>query len=505
LLTSIIFGGLILGYNANTLPLTILNCRHTDLASGLYGALKTSTNDYRNFMTAAEIKLLASYIENQIQNTPEQIKMGLYSSCSINYNNQDFQFPDDIDFMDSAYKLVPLDINQLNITIKCFPRSENTAFDYRGDLSRIGLNIILSYAYNAVFQNDQTQNQISNSNFEYVSDTGYRDLLKARGRALDNYIALVATTVAIEVVMFLGSFIYYSLRGNEMDDSKVPIIIKNIFAVLGAAVLLITFSAFILIVCEVTAVQDDVEFELSTYGIYLKYGVKFMIISVFWVIFAFICFALWSGPVWCNRSMKSNTIKNDQIPLSMEAYEYNYDYVDEVNNNAYDEDIDNSSSFTSANPFRDDKSTIIGKNKFEDFKEYTRTSSTDSDETQQEMRKNNHLISTEHEIEMDQLLNPFNQKYAIISTNIALNPMTEKEGNLNHDSKTSLKSKQLSNKRKPPTVKLSEPSLTNQGLILMSPILNPFFQLKPASITPNIDTVQENNQDHSRNVKEKDI
>ncbi|GAV26840.1 hypothetical protein PMKS-000296 [Pichia membranifaciens] len=96
---------------------------------------------------------MAEYIETQIKDTPEGIRSGLFNWCSVSYDTPDLDYLDESDFGDLVLED---EHHPENMTISCEAYDKHYVFDYRGELSDIGLNIILAYAYTADFQDSQS-------------------------------------------------------------------------------------------------------------------------------------------------------------------------------------------------------------------------------------------------------------------------------------------------------------------------------------------------------------
>lgn len=470
LLIAIVLGFVIIDGDADSSPLLVLHSSRTSLARGLYDSLKETFSGEKNFLTTSEIKVLAEYIETQIKDTPEVIRSGLSDWCSVSYSSPEFHYYQDSDF---EYPVFKDDKHPKNATIVCSDYDRSYVFDYRGELSEIGLNIILAYAYTADFQDSQSSTL---SDTTYVPDASYSKSLKHRQKAVHQFFVVMIMSIVVQMLMFFGTFIYYGLRKDATDDSKVSIWIKNLFAVFSAFNWILAFIAFISIFSQMRTIVRAVKDELSTYGIYMQCGPKFVSMMIVWFCFSTLTFALWAGPVWFNRSLKKNQEdEQQQIPLPMDAYDYNYNYnYNYENDNDYDDDFGNIAQSHTENTEDENYNS-------EDHHSSRSINTTDSFENNEKIsdtRASTHIWSASSSQDR---ANPFENPFA--SSDASLTPA---EKNSIFHNTAFLRSDELYNRRRPPL--LNQLTLDNEHLIPMSPIVNP----KPTGsnitnpITPNV-------------------
>lgn len=500
LMVSVVMGVMLLTSNSSHFPILVLNCKHSDLATGLYDALKKTSTEQNNLMTTSEIKLLATYIEDHIKGTPQEIKSGINDWCAVTFNENNF-FYSGGDMDGAIYELPNQDdtSDSHNVTVKCWDNVEGYTFDYRGQMSDIGLNIILAYAYSANFESHE--NQISDSYYEYVPDKKYQKQLKSQSRITQQYSIMLTATLCFQGIMFLFTFVYYSLRGNQMDDEKISWIPKNIFALVSTLNLIMCYAAFLTIFLDMHNIQNQVKSQLSTFGITAKYGVSFVSLSVVWLCASMIVFALWAGPVWCNRTVKKQ-LKNDQIPLSMEAYDYNFDYVND-HIAGQDEDYDDYDDYDDD----DDGTSGEIRSHISDDDPFCETHSTDimkhtnvSEKTSVVYPSRDDRLSFEHHIPYanknvsiltssstsDETLkeptNPFNNPHAAASEII----LSRKNDQVPLPFKNTafMRSDQLFTRRKPPT---ENGTFSQEAMILMSPIISEVCPLEQEPVKPQVD------------------
>lgn len=346
LLLTLILGSTLLGSKANHIPLYVLSTKQSDLAQGLFTALKQLSDQSNNFMTTSELKLITNYIEDHIEDTPEQIRTGLNDWCYVKYYHPPFTFDsDDPDYINDLE--INDQIDMQNKTITC-TGNKFGLFNYRQQLASIGFNIILSYAYS-----QDVDTTVDDATMRFTSDPNYSNYLDSTDNLANTGVNLLITTIAIQILLFISTFFYYGMRGNEMDDLNISLWTKNYMAVLTFSDLVLSIFSFAILVVQLSKIQSSVSSQLGSYGINMTFGKVFISISVTWLCFTIILFCLWAGPVWFSRSTNNKKIKNNQIPLPLNAYEFDYRYADESALNkdddeedeADDEDVDYSEDY----------------------------------------------------------------------------------------------------------------------------------------------------------------
>ena len=480
LLASLIFGVYLKCSKSKDMPLYVLESKHSDLAKGLYYALKTTSDNAKSFMTTSEILLLAKYIENHIEDTPEQVRSGINDWCALTYSDDNLDYYDASYLQDNDYQVVK-DSNRHNATIVCYPNN-GQPLDYAEQLSDIGLDITLSYAYNNINTKDQAP--VQNADNGFVTSPQYKATMRTVNTTVQRFKAMVISTIILQTLMILLTFVYYSLRGNDMDDENISWIFKNGFAILSLTDMLVTISAFASMFIQVSRIQMDIENQLTKFGIYMKLGSTFMVVSAFWISFSVFVLTLWAGPVWCNRqTKKSSKAASNQIPLPMEAYEYDYTYVDGRVSSSQEDDEEE------GDPFADNMGKKFGTVHYDyeiskkegssgtanntdedDDKEDSDTMLKETTNNIQESTRYLSMTSSQHENKFSE--NPFNPN--LHEHHMPL-PMVKNPDN-NHSkiyqNSAFVRSEQLFNRRKPPT---SEPllnsPLNNNDLIPMTPIM----------------------------------
>lgn len=497
LVVSIMFGSVIIGQNADRFPIFVLYCDRSNIAVGLYTALKDTFSGENNFVTTSELKILAEYIEDHIEDTPQFIKCGLFGWCSINYSYENYWQGFDFDGSNSGLAANGKHHSNYNITTSCQPYGSSYVFDYRSELSDIGLNIILAYAYTADFQ---TGDSSSISDTVYVPDSTYKKTLKSRKNAVYRFIVLSILVISLEALMFVGSFVYYSLRGNSTDDSKVPSWVKHLFAVISTTICILAYIAFIIIFLQMRFVQENVSEELSAYGIYTKFGRKFVTFMIFCLVFATFNFTLWAGPVWFNRSIQKKEDDIAQIPLSMDAYDYDYNYNDgddersymlrDDNVTAVDDDDDDGDQDSDNSDSNDDLNL---KEPHDTTKSIKTSDSFEGNEVVRELRASSTTASST--ASWAEPINPFNKSVSTSNSEADLSNLRA-----NYQNPAFLRSEELLGRRKPPLLKKS--ALTEDHLIPMSPIINNHKHGFANTIVPNIKLTNREYEDKNTTIVE---
>lgn len=335
MIITITTGSIIINCNASRLPLLTLSCKHVELAKGLFDTLKDTFDDKNKFLTTSEIKILAQYIGNHIENTPELIKSGLYNWCFETYASaaltyydigNNGYFSEGLEYFDDDDSDDDMSFTKYrhNVTITCLPASKDYVFDYRSELSYIGLNVILAYAYDAKFQQDL-------SSIAYTADTAYtKKIQKSRGRNYE-FVIIVIITIALGSLQLACTFFYYASKyyqNNEKpseilvqengestlvespnkksinNDKNLSLWYKNFFAITSLANLILVYAGFIDIITHLADIRSTIHRELFSFGISVHLGIKFVSLVIVWLIFTLAVFLLWAGPVWFDRSIK---------------------------------------------------------------------------------------------------------------------------------------------------------------------------------------------------------
>lgn len=290
------------GYRANAVYVARINCQRQELANGLFTALQDNFKVSDTIITTSEIKLLAQYTENKIKDTPQVIFLHLQYSCSV-------RFDEGNGFSYNGYEYNPDNSSSGNYspdaslpTVECSKPSVNYVLDYRRELSQIGLNIILAYAYDADFVIGSQQSGFS-TDVTYKPSASWNEIMIQRRKQSKLCIACLSISLALSVWMTMLTVLYYGCRSpHETDDSEFPILWKHIVGGLSLIIFITVFMASLSMIIIMLETQKEIEKELSTFGINMKLGKLWFAIMWLALVLSFGLFLLWGGSVWCNRS-----------------------------------------------------------------------------------------------------------------------------------------------------------------------------------------------------------
>lgn len=297
-------------FRGNYMYIARIDCKRQDLANGLFSALQTNFKISNTLVTTSEIKLLAQYTENKVRDTPEVIYAHLEYSCykqfdtisGFSFNGYEYDFDESDN--DGDYN------NQKNNThtITCEIPSSHYTLDYRKELSQIGLNIILAYAYDADFSFVNQQNRFSN-NVVYKPSIGYENSMVQRRKQSKICLAFLKISLALNALMTVGCVVYYGLRPDgEKDDSGYSFLWKNIVAGFSSFLFISVLTASLPMLILVVQMQKSVKAELSSFGIKLKLGPAWFGVLWFSLGLSFLLFLFWGGVIWCNNDVDDASI-----------------------------------------------------------------------------------------------------------------------------------------------------------------------------------------------------
>lgn len=302
---ALIFSIILLKAETINLPVSVVNCESTKVAAALYDTLKKSSSAQNSFITTSEIKLLASYIENQIEGTPEKLIQGLHNWCSMGYVSVGINHEqlDQIN-QENLFQIDTIHPHE-NVTINCHSSSHKDILDYRNQLSKIGLNIILAYAYDADFSKSDTKSQITYSSNNSANNEVYKRLLQKWKRIANKYETLVAISIGFEVFLLIGLLLYYSQKHPDNQHRSVfTLWIRNGFAVISTVNMLLAIAGVTYLFSLLSAFKNTVENELSSFGVSAERGTGYIVILIFWLCFTVGIFVEVAGPIWFNPRIK---------------------------------------------------------------------------------------------------------------------------------------------------------------------------------------------------------
>ncbi|QPG76076.1 hypothetical protein FOA43_003462 [Brettanomyces nanus] len=277
-----------------------LDCSHVDVSNGIFASLQSSLNHPHNsngddtFTTTSEISILAQYIGKEVSTAAQFINTNILGWCSGTYSSVEMYNP-----ATSTFELVSED----SANMRCSPLSANYVFDYRGQLSDIGLNIVLSYAYSS---NDYSPEA------KYVPDKQYRADLKERRQKNQAVIYMLLIAMAVHILIFVLGIIYYGRRGVKKNDKSLPALPKHIFGVAAIVAFLLMFVAFLIDVSVLEEIKKEIKGDLGDFG--LSFHLNPAWISVFCIamLLSFISIFVWGGPIWC-AAAPINALDDDNV------------------------------------------------------------------------------------------------------------------------------------------------------------------------------------------------
>lgn len=274
-----------------------------DVAMGLYKSLRTSisstsatfqmTGDILPAdltLTDSEIAILTAYTERQVSDAAQYILLGSTEFCMVIY--------------DTSYNPAERVLHR-NVTEKCLPYGSGGVFDYRTVLLDAGLTIILAYAYESNFDDDD----------RYIHQSIERNkqfLLLPK---------VMIFQIIVQIVILLYGFVLYSNRGAAKDLSGIPSITLNILAVMtvGASVTLLVVTG--LLTREIDQVKREISKGMSNFGIRMKTGKLFLFIIWATSTFAMITMLSWAIPVWCSNPPEDGYASDEDITYQYETSE----------------------------------------------------------------------------------------------------------------------------------------------------------------------------------------
>lgn len=271
---------LLLG-NAEVAYVARINCAQLDVAYGLYKSLRTSISD-TSFggdndevlpidlsLTDSEISILTLYTKSQVAAAPQYLLLGTSSWCLVDYQ--------------TTVYLGLIDPNSQNFTTTCQLYYDLSLFDYRGLLSSNGLTIILAYAYQSDYENDQA----------YYSSVASRN----RDFRIFNIVTIIQAVT--QAIMVIATLVVYANRGPAKDLSRIPAITLNLVAVVSMVGGVSMIAMCAVVTQEILAAQSDISSGMGSFGISMVTGRVFF--ALMWTAFAFLCLGMlsWTVPLWC--------------------------------------------------------------------------------------------------------------------------------------------------------------------------------------------------------------
>lgn len=278
-----------------------LDCSHVDVSHGLFAALRSSADSNQNSLdsngsglTASEIEILSEYTQSRVSNAPQYILSGLSNWCFGNYN--------------TTYTVDRFGKTRQNRKIlfnRCTSRDPNYVFDYRGELSTIGLNIILAYAY------EDTQ-AMSNSTGSYVPDGPYSESVARRRDINKTLPGLLLFSLSLHAIMLVAALGLYGNRVFDKDDHRFHPASRQLMAIGALAAFATTAVVISIVTGTYTSIRHAIGTELGDFGLSSHFGSVWFTIAWFDVVLSLISAASWGGPIWCGAPDKLALIEDDQ-------------------------------------------------------------------------------------------------------------------------------------------------------------------------------------------------
>ncbi|ANZ78105.1 BA75_04809T0 [Komagataella pastoris] len=292
--------------NPTKIYLARLECSHVDLSKGLFNTLRdsvsTNSEDLSGQLgpglTASEIKLLSAYAMKQVEDAPQFILSNLLNWCFGTYNN---------------HSLTDQHYHENRITsMQCTSKDFNYNFDYRGELSSVGLQIILSYAY-------KLETTLTSPNDQYTPDHKYFSTIQKRQSLNKLATSLLLLGVCLQFVLLVSALVMYSHRGSARDDKNVNINFRSFLSSIAIGSFTCLATAIITLLVMYANISQDVKNELSQFGLSVHLGPVFF--KVGWVILSASCLLafLWAFPTWCGAPTRKteNPEKTNEKPTQL--------------------------------------------------------------------------------------------------------------------------------------------------------------------------------------------
>lgn len=265
-----------------------LDCTHVDVSNGLFSALKSSLNDPVSIksdtssLSTSEILILSEYISEQVATAAQFLDTSMFGWCYGTYQSLE-QF----DSATNTFELVSFE----QVVVTCSGYDKDYVFDYRGQLSKTGLDIILAYAYGS----DDTTTTTAN----YVADAGYTEELKSRQSKFRAASSMYYGCGLIEVlVLLIGYGHIIAKRKCKLDDHKTSVIF-NVVAVSALFASGLAFASTILLMFMMRDIRRNVKTELGNFGISLHCQPAWFVAAWIIVAISVVSAFSWGGPIWC--------------------------------------------------------------------------------------------------------------------------------------------------------------------------------------------------------------
>ncbi|QLL32420.1 hypothetical protein HG536_0C05890 [Torulaspora globosa] len=266
-----------------TFALARFGTKSSDITKGLFDVLKDAvevfgSTDVNNGvgLTTSEIFILTDYAASQIKSVPQYIAITLYGRCDINFN--------------TTFKYGPnghaIEVRNSSVIEVCFTTGPEYVFDYREVLSQLGLDIILSYAYD---QNLPAVLGLSSSYSEYIKNLQDRKI---------DVVYLIMAVMPLEIIIVVLTVWYYSIKGKHINPLKERVL-SHLISVISLTAFVTGLTGAISLVWLAFNLKNRIKSELEAFG--FSYGLESAWFTCLWffAFFMLVSTLAWCGLEWC--------------------------------------------------------------------------------------------------------------------------------------------------------------------------------------------------------------
>lgn len=289
-----------------------LDAFSADITQGLFDVLRlnmetaslTSINNGVG-LTTSELVILTEYTAQQVRSSPQYIVVSLYGRCDCTFTTEQM--------MDSKGRLYQ--VQNSTTMCDCIDTGSDYIFDYREVLSKLGLGIILDYAYSK----DGSRMGLSTSYSKYINS------LRSRKVTVTN---LLYAIFVIELVKFCVTFWYYYIKGRFLNIFLEQFLVHTL-SIFSLTVFICGLTSVISLAWLNYTVQARIKSELQSFGFSYHLGASWF--TCLWMLAFFVslsCF-VWSGLEWCiaeNYDPRTSDLKDGFLDRAEESqYENPFD------------------------------------------------------------------------------------------------------------------------------------------------------------------------------------
>lgn len=271
-----------------TFALARFGTKSSDITKGLFDVLKEAvevfgSTDVNNGvgLTTSEIFILTDYAASQIKSVPQYISITLYGRCDINFNTT-------FEYGPNGHAV---EVRNSSVTEVCVDSGPEYVFDYREVLSQLGLDIILSYAYD---QDVASVLGLSSSYSEYIKS------LQARKTVV---VYLIQIVIPLEIIIVVLTVWYYSIKGKHINPLKERVL-SHLISVISLTVFVTGLTGVISLVWLAFNLKGRIKSELEAFG--FSYGLESAWFTCLWffAFFMLVSTLAWCGLEWCISESK---------------------------------------------------------------------------------------------------------------------------------------------------------------------------------------------------------